>query len=173
VVGEGHIPYGGTAGASRPSLQWATHRGRRISITGTARRSDKIDVLSQVPLFAGLTKRELTQLARFVTEVEIPPRDYLAVEGEIGREAMVLLSGTATVRRGGRKVAQIGRGDVVGEMSLITHLPRNATVRADTFVGALVMSAAEFDRIMEEHPQVAVKVLRTVATRLAEATRQP
>jgi CRP-like cAMP-binding protein len=60
----------------------------------------------------------------------------------------------------------------VGEMSLLTDLPRNATVRADTFVSALVMDSKQFARLVDEHPQVAVKILRTVARRLAELTRE-
>jgi len=133
------------------------------------RQSDKIDVLSAVPLFAGLSKRELGEIARNVTEVEISPREYLAFEGEIGNQAMVILAGRVTVRKKGRKVAELTTGDVVGEMSLVTNRPRNASVRADTFVAALVMNSKEFATVIDEHPQVATKILRTVAERLSEA----
>ena len=135
------------------------------------RRSDKVDVLAGVPLFAGLSRRELGEIARNVTEVEIAPREYLAFEGETGRQAMVVLAGHVSVRKRGRKVADLGPGDVVGEMSLVTSRPRNATVRAETFVSALVMDSKEFAAVMDEHPQVAAKILRTVAERLAEAGR--
>lgn len=134
------------------------------------RHSDKIDVLASVPLFSGLSKKELGEIARNVTEVEIGPRQYLAIEGERGAEAMVILAGRATVRKKGRKVAVLGSGDVFGEMSLITNLPRNATVMTDTIVAALVMSPREFDAVMDQHPKVAVKILKTVAKRLIEAT---
>ena len=80
-----------------------------------------------------------------------------------------LLAGKVTVRKKGRKVAELGTGDVVGEMSLVTNRPRNATVRAETFVAALVMDSKEFATVMDEHPQVAAKILRTVAERLTEA----
>ena len=133
------------------------------------RHSDKVDVLSGVPLFSGLSKKELGEIARNVTEVEISPREYLAFEGEAGNQAMVLLAGRVSVRKKGRKVAELGTGDVVGEMSLVTNKPRNATVRADTFVAALVMDSKEFATVMDEHPQVAAKILRTVAERLADA----
>jgi CRP-like cAMP-binding protein len=134
-----------------------------------ASRADKIQVLAGVPLFAGLSKKELGQIARLVTETEISPREFLAYEGEVGREALVILAGRATVRRNGRKVAEIGPGDVVGEMSLLTNLPRNASVRADTFVAALVMNQHEFGELIDAHPQVGVKILKTVAERLAAA----
>src|SRR5687767_10635105 len=132
------------------------------------RRSEKVDVLSRVPLFGGLSRRELGEIARNVTEVDIAPQEYLAFEGEIGTQAMVILAGTVTVRKKGRKIAELGTGDVVGEMSLVTSRPRNATVRAESFVSALVMDSKEFANVMDEHPQVATKILRTVAERLAD-----
>ena len=132
------------------------------------RRSDKVDVLSRVPLFGGLSRRELDEIARNVTEVDIAPQEYLAFEGEIGTQAMVILAGKVTVRKKGRKSAELGTGDVVGEMSLVTSRPRNATVRAESFVSALVMDSKEFANVMDEHPQVATKILRTVAERLAD-----
>ena len=134
------------------------------------RRDDKIKVLADVSLFAGLSKKELGEIARLVTEVQYMPQDHLTHEGEIGREAMVILAGKGSVRRGGRKIAEVSTGDVVGEMSLVNYRPRNATVKADTPMTALVMSTREFSSLMDEHPQVGLKILRTVADRLAEAT---
>jgi CRP-like cAMP-binding protein len=122
-------------------------------------------------MFAGLSNKELGEIADIVKEVEYSPRDYLIHEGETGREAMIILAGKATVRRGGRKLTEVSTGSVVGEMSLLTDLPRSATVRADTFVSALVMNAKQFSRLIDEHPRVGVKILRTVARRLATATR--
>ena len=133
------------------------------------RKSDKVTVLAGVPLFAGLSRRELGEIARNVTEVDISPGEYLTFEGETGHQAMVILAGHVTVRKKGKKVAELGAGDVVGEMSLVTNRPRNATVRADSFVAALVMDSKEFASVMDEHPQVATKILRTVAERLTEA----
>ena len=133
------------------------------------RHADKIGVLGAVPLFSGLSKRELGEIARNVTEVEMSPGEYLAFEGETGHQAMVLLAGKVTVRKKGRKVAELGTGDVVGEMSLVTNKPRNASVRADTFVAALVMDSKEFASVMDEHPRVAAKILKTVAERLIAA----
>jgi CRP/FNR family cyclic AMP-dependent transcriptional regulator len=133
------------------------------------RHDHKIDALARVSLFAGLSKKELGEIARFVTEVQFVPGEHLGEEGELGRQALVLLTGTASVRKKGRKVAVLSSGDVVGEMSLVTRQPRNATVTAETEVAALVMDPREFAAVMEGHPKVAVKILRTVAERLVEA----
>lgn len=137
-------------------------------MTVLKRQADKVDVLAGVPLFEGLSKKELTELARRVEEVEFRPGEHLLVAGEQADAAYVILDGRATVRRRGRKIAEVTKGDVVGEMSLVTDLPRNAGVRAETFVPALRVRKAEFDSIMDDFPRVAVKVLRTVATRLVE-----
>ena len=133
------------------------------------RQSDKVDLLSQVPLFADLSKKDLTQVARRVTEVEFLPGDHILHPGTAGDEAFIIIEGKASVRRNGRKIAELSNGDVAGEMSLITDLPRNAGVRADTFVPAIRVTRDDLSALMNDHPTVAVKLLRTVATRLVEA----
>jgi CRP-like cAMP-binding protein len=135
------------------------------------RQSEKIDLLAGVPLFAGLTKKELTGLARLVSEVEFLPGDHIVHVGDVGDAAYVIIEGRATVRRSRRKVAELTSGDVVGEMSLITEMPRNAGVRADTFVPALRIDRAQLALIMEEYPKVAVKILDTVASRLIQSIK--
>ena len=135
------------------------------------RQSDKVDLLSGVSLFAGLSRKELTGLARLVSEVEFLPGEHIVHVGDTGDVAYVIIEGRATVRRSGRKIAALSSGDVVGEMSLITDLPRNAGVRADTFVPALRIDRDQLAEIMELYPRVAVKILRTVAARLVEAIK--
>lgn len=135
------------------------------------RKDQKVEILSGVPLFEGLSKRELGEVARYITELDIPAGDVLTSEGDTGREAMVILEGKATVRRKGRKVAEVGKGDVVGEMSLVTHVPRNATVIADTDMVVAHLDGRDLSTVMDEHPKVAVKLLWTVAERLVANQR--
>lgn len=133
-------------------------------------RNEAVTALARVPLFAGLSKKELLEVARHTDEVDLRSGTELAREGELGREAFVILAGTAEVRRRGRKVADLGPGDVVGEMSVVSHLPRTATVISTSDLTALVMSSREFSAVMDANPKVAVKVLKAVATRYAELT---
>jgi CRP-like cAMP-binding protein len=135
------------------------------------RQSEKVDLLAGVPLFFGLTKKEIAGLARLVTEVEFLPGEHMVHVGDVGDAAYVIIEGRATVRRSRRKVAELSAGDVVGEMSLVTDMPRNAGVRADTFVPALRIERAQLMEIIEEYPKVAVKILRTVSARLVEAIK--
>lgn len=133
---------------------------------GRLRQSDKIDALRRVPLFAGLSKKELGFLAGQVTEVRVKAGSKLTTKGDRGREAMVILSGSAVVDRGSGTVAEVGPGDVVGELSLLTHEPRNATVTATSEVSLLLMTDREFADVLAANPDVSLKILQTMAERL-------
>ncbi|MFO7548492.1 MAG: cyclic nucleotide-binding domain-containing protein [Acidimicrobiia bacterium] len=132
------------------------------------KRDQKVEVLQRVPLFAGLSKKDLGQLARHLDEVDLKEGTVLTREGELGREAMILLSGTAVVRRKGRKLAELGPGDVIGELSLLAEIPRTASVVATSELTVALMTASDFGAVVDENPQVAVRMLRTVAHRFAE-----
>lgn len=135
------------------------------------RKSDRAEVLSKVPLFAGLSKKELNAMASYTTELGIHAGKTLGTQGELGREAMIVLQGKAAVRRNGRKIAELGEGDVLGEMSLVTNAPRTATVVASTDMVILLLDARDFSLTIEEHPGIAVKILHRVAQRLIEHER--
>ncbi len=131
-------------------------------------KDDKIGALGRIGLFEGLSKKELGFLAQQTTEVTVAEGTKLVTQGDLGREAMVLVEGSAVVRRNNRKIAELGPGDVLGEMSLINHAPRNATVTATSSVTVLVMEAREFSSVVSANEGVALKLLRTVVARLVE-----
>jgi len=137
------------------------------------RQEDKINALGRIPLFSELSKKELVFLARMTTEVDVREGSTLVRQGEMGREAMIIESGTAVVRRNNRKVDDVGPGDFFGEMSLIDHMPRNADVVATSDMTVLVMDSREFSTVLDTYPKVAVKILKTVVERLVEAQSTP
>ena len=137
------------------------------------RQEDKINALGRIPLFSELSKKELVFLARMTTEVDVREGSTLVRQGEMGREAMIIDSGTAVVRRNNRKIDDIGPGDFFGEMSLIDHMPRNADVVATSDMTVLVMDSREFSTVLDTYPKVAVKILKTVVERLVEAQSTP
>jgi len=143
------------------------HYGRRWAVARFG-KDDRIGALERISLFEGLSKRELGFLAQQVTEVVVAEGTELVTQGELGREAIVLMEGSAVVRRNSRKIAELGPGDVFGEMSLINRVPRNATVTASSPLTVLVMDAREFSSVISANQRLAVKLLKTVATRLAE-----
>ena len=133
-----------------------------------ALRSDaKIELLKNVPLFAGCTKTELRRLASIADEIDLREGTVLTREGRPGREFFVLIEGTVRVDKGGRKVADLGRGDWLGEIALLTKAPRTATVTATSSVRSLVITEREFRQTVAEMPAIAMKVLTCVAERLS------
>ena len=75
--------------------------------------------MNQVPLFSGLSKAEIRSLKRLMTAVNVNAGKTVVREGDVGREFMIILSGTASVSRLGNKFATLGPGDFFGEMSLL------------------------------------------------------
>jgi len=107
-------------------------------------------------------------VARASDEVSLPAGRHLCEQGQIGREAFIILEGNAEVRRNGRKVATLKKGDCVGELALLDHGPRTATVTADGPLKVLVLGAREFAGIVDEVPPIAHKLLKSLAARIRE-----
>src|SRR5919198_229644 len=123
----------------------------------------KVDLIARVPLFAGLSKNELGQVASIADEVDLPADKVLIREGERGREFFVLLDGEVEVTRNGKRLATRGAGEFFGEIALVSSLPRVATVTALEPVRALVIRDVEFRALLQRTPAIALKVLSAVA----------
>ena len=133
------------------------------------READYINMLGSLPLFEGLSKKELQFLASMSTEVGVREGSTLVKQGEPGQEAMVIEKGTGVVKRDGGEIDTVGPGDFFGEMSLVVNQPRNADVIATSDMTVLVMNSREFSSVLSEYPEVAVKILKTVVERLVRA----
>ncbi len=131
------------------------------------RRDAKIELLKKVPLFAGCSKNELRQLAKIADELDLREGTVLTREGRPGREFFVLIDGTAEVRKKTKKIADLGPGDWLGEIALITDSPRTATVTATSPVDVLVITDRRFRSVVETMPSIALKVLARVGERLS------
>ncbi|HKC77633.1 MAG TPA: cyclic nucleotide-binding domain-containing protein [Gaiellaceae bacterium] len=130
------------------------------------RKNAKIELLRQVPLFAGCSRRELAEIALRSTDVSLPAGRVLMKEGDAGREFMVLISGSAEVRRGGQWVAELSDGDFLGEISLVADVPRTATVTTLTPADVLLLTARDFKTLMRDVPSLQPKVVYALAMRL-------
>ncbi|HZU79401.1 MAG TPA: cyclic nucleotide-binding domain-containing protein, partial [Acidimicrobiales bacterium] len=121
--------------------------------------------------FAGCSTKELREIGRLGAEVRVPSGKVVTDEGAAGRELLIVISGRATCRVRGRKVATYGPGDFFGEMSLLDHGPRSATVTADTDLELLVLDGREFRQLVDASPGIAWKLLVAMAERLRQANR--
>jgi hypothetical protein len=150
--------------------------GRRGRAARTG-RSDRplgrrgIDMLAQVPLFAGLSRKHLRKIAEHADLTWFHKREPIVQLGQPGGTFYVILEGEARVVRGGRTVDRVTPGDFFGEISLLDGGPRTASVIAETPVTAIRIFKRSFDRVVAEEPAVASKILQVVARRLREAER--
>ena len=132
-------------------------------------RHDRIEQqLAQVPLFEGLSKKELKLVSQLATPLEEPEGTVLVREGAAGHEFIIVLDGEIEVRQGGTVVAERGAGAYVGEIALLDHRPRTATVVAKTPVAIEVIGQREFAGLLAEVPELSQQLLATVARRLAD-----
>ena len=135
---------------------------------GAVSKSRYLNHLRNVPMFSRCTKKQLEHVASIVTELTIPKGTNLMVEGEMIHEFVIIESGSASVRRGGRKIASVGAGDVVGELAMILRRPRTATVTADSDLTVLVVDERAFNSLLDDVPGLARQLLHTVAERMAD-----
>lgn len=134
-------------------------------MVGKVRSVSKVDAIARVPLFAGLSKKELGQVASIADEIDLPAGKLLIREGERGREFFVLLEGEVEVTRQAEKLATRGSGDFFGEIALVSRLPRTATVKTSKPARALVIRDVDFRAVLRKTPAIAVKVLEALAER--------
>lgn len=130
------------------------------------RKTTKIDLIGQVGLFSGCSKKELGQVATAADELALPAGAVLMREGERGREFVVIVDGEVEVTKDGVPLRTMGPGEFAGEIALVADVPRTATVIALTPVRILVLSDQAFQRLIRETPSIAAKVLAVLGERL-------
>ena len=93
--------------------------------------------LATISFFGGLPEQELDALASSAAEVEFAEGDALMTEGDLGHCLFVVESGAAVVTSGDERLGEVGPGDVVGEIAVLSSGRRTASVVATTPVRAL------------------------------------
>lgn len=132
-------------------------------------KSTKLALLRKVPLFDGLSDRQLGQIARLADEVEAKAGHQLTRQGETGRELFIIVEGEAVVKPGRGRTVRLARGDFFGEMSLLDGQPRSATVEAATDMQLLVVGQREFWTLLTSAPLITRKIMSTLSQRIREA----
>jgi CRP/FNR family transcriptional regulator, cyclic AMP receptor protein len=128
--------------------------------------------LKRFPLFSMCSSDELAQIAAAASTISFPAHSVLAREGEVGREFMVIVEGTADVAVNGAVVNQLGPNDFFGEVALLDGGLRTATVTATTDVVAHVIEQREFSVLLFDSPSLARKLLVSLA-KLIRAAQVP
>lgn len=136
------------------------------------RQSDKIEFLKKVPLFEGMSKKDLTAVARVAEEVDVTSGEVILFQDDSAPAAYVLVTAHAIVRRNNRKVAELGPGAVVGELALLSDAPRTATVVATTDGTILEVHRRHFLALLGDSPALSRRLLAQLADRLAAADKK-
>jgi CRP-like cAMP-binding protein len=137
------------------------------------RQDTKVEALRRAPLFEGLSRRELQELARQTDDLEVPAGTVLCREGTIGREFCVIVEGEAEVTRDGARLATCGSGDFFGEIALLENVRRIATVTATTRLRFFVLSSQSFGAMLDASATVERRVLRALARRVTALLGDP
>jgi CRP-like cAMP-binding protein len=130
------------------------------------KKSEHLEHLRSVPLFAECSDRELRSIEKSVKEVHFPAGRLICEEGETGAGLHVVIEGDTKVQVGGRTRRKMGPGAFFGEIALLDGGARTATVIAETDVTTLSLPVWSFKSILKEHPTMALKMLEEVGKRL-------
>jgi CRP-like cAMP-binding protein len=116
-------------------------------------------------MFEPLDRHDLDLIASRATLLDFDAGRVLLREGANAHEMMIIVSGTVDVTRGGEHIAEIGSGGFFGEMAVLTEGRRNSTVTTSSHVELLHLTGSAFADLLQEVPEIAVKMLPQIAAR--------
>ena len=119
------------------------------------------DHLRNIPVFSDLGDEGARHIAALAAEVSVPDGKELVREGDYSYDVLAIEEGTASVERHGERIADLGPGDVVGEMGVLERSQRNATVRATSPMRLVTLTGWDIRRLRKSAPN-AVEHLRDV-----------
>ena len=132
------------------------------------RASAKEQLIKSVPLFSHCGRAEIMALAGEADELTLPAGKELTRQGERGREFMVIIDGAAKVEKDGRLVNELGPSDFLGEIALLSDVPRTATVTTTTETTVLVLTDRAFRRVADKIPSVHESLIAALTARLQD-----
>lgn len=124
--------------------------------------------LASIDIFSQLSAADLRKIDALMTTTTIKAGREFIKEGTSGREAFIIVSGSATVRKGGRVIATLREGDFAGEMAVVAGIPRTATVTANEELVVEVLNRREFSALLDNDAKISRKIMVGALTRLHE-----
>ncbi|MBJ7522368.1 MAG: cyclic nucleotide-binding domain-containing protein [Solirubrobacteraceae bacterium] len=125
--------------------------------------------LQRIPVFADLGAEALDHIAALAAEVSVPAGKELVREGDYSYDLLAIEEGTAKVERGGEQIAELGAGDVIGEMGVLERSQRNATVTATSPMLLITLTGWDIRKLRKSTPEAVDRLRDLVAKRSAEA----
>ena len=138
--------------------------------------NEEVELLRNIPLFAKLDPSKLKLLAFTSERITYETDQVLFNQGDVGDAVYIIVEGAASVLvdtpDGPLEVATLGRNDFVGETAILCDVPRTATVKAADKTVTLRISKDLFFRLVAEFPEMSVEIMRELAARLEQTTKQ-
>ncbi|WPZ35411.1 cyclic nucleotide-binding domain-containing protein [Thalassobaculum sp. OXR-137] len=138
--------------------------------------NEEVELLRKIPLFAKIEPSKLKLLAFTSERLTYQNGQRLFQQGDIGDAAYIIIDGEASVRirtdSGEIQVAELGKGDVVGEIAILCDVPRTASVEATGKLITLRITKELFFRLVSEFPQISIEIMRELAARLERTNVQ-
>jgi CRP/FNR family transcriptional regulator, cyclic AMP receptor protein len=125
--------------------------------------------LKRIPVFEGLDDESLSNIAALAAEVSVPAGKELVREGDYSYDVLAIEEGTAEVTRGGEKLADLGPGDVIGEMGVLERSQRNATVVATSPMLLVTLTSWDIRKLRKSTPSVVDHLVSLVEKRKEHA----
>ncbi len=119
--------------------------------------------LAELPLFSGLDRRALDAVAAAAVENSVEEGRVVVREGDYAEDLTIIDEGTARVEHEGQTIADLGPGDVFGEVGLLGKELRNATVTATSDMRLIRLNSFDVNRLRSAHPEL-VKRIESLAT---------
>jgi CRP-like cAMP-binding protein len=127
--------------------------------------------LKPVGIFEGMPPAELKKISKQMREIRHPKGAEIMIRGEGGVGFLVILSGEAEVETGDGRLRKLGPGDHFGEMAMLDHQGRSASVRAASDLVLAAVPEWGFKPFLQDHPEVTYRLLETLSRRLREAEK--
>ncbi|MEA2228804.1 MAG: family transcriptional regulator, cyclic receptor protein [Solirubrobacteraceae bacterium] len=125
--------------------------------------------LKNIAVFADLDDEQLAHIAALAAEVSVPAGKELVREGDYSYDVLAIEEGSASVERDGDRIADLGPGDVVGEMGVLERSQRNATVIATSPMRLVTLTSWDIRRLRKTAPAAVEHLRGLVAQRRATA----
>jgi CRP/FNR family cyclic AMP-dependent transcriptional regulator len=129
---------------------------------------DWADVLGALPLFSGLSKRQLRGLAKLARVDDYSPGEVIVQAGESGDSFFLVLEGRARVLG---KSRELRPGDFFGEMALLDGEPRSTTINATDRVRTMELPRRSFLKALKQDPQISLTIMESLAQRVRRLER--
>lgn len=133
---------------------------------GSQEQNPIIKMLERVPIFSGLTQKELRSVASSSKEKKFQAGETVVSEGESGVGFFLIIEGRAEVRRSGKVLSKLGEGQFFGEMTLLDEQPRSADVVAVEPTRCLIFTVWDFHGMIRTYPKMAREIMKEMARRL-------